>query len=99
MSWPTDRPIIPDPWVHDPPNLRRLMLLPTRGRHPRDIPAEVIVAALAALAEDGDPDTWEVPGPDPGNVWTLAVLGIKFAGLSMYVIEYGESERRNAAGG
>ena len=73
--------------------------MPSRGGRLGDIPGEVIVAALAVLAEDGDPEAWEMPGPDPGNVWTLGLLAVKFNGCSMYIIEYGDSERRRASGG
>ena len=87
-------------WPLDPPHLRRLMLMPIlRPGHPREVPAEVIEAARWALAQDGDPEAWEMPGPDPGNVWTLALLAWKFNGCSMYVIEYGDSERRTASAG
>ena len=79
-------------------SLRRLMLLPLREGHPREIPAEVIQAARRALAQDGDPEAWEMPGPDPGNVCTLPLKSGKFVDhhkakkfidCSMYVIEYG----------
>ena len=40
-----------------------------------------------------------MPGPDPGNVWTLSLIAEKFADCSMYIIEYGDSERRTASAG
>ena len=99
MSWPLVPPLLPEPWPLDPPRLRRLMLMPPGEGHPLDIPAEVIRAALAALAQDGNPQAWELPGPDPANVWTMGLLAVKFNGCSMYIIEYGDSERRRASGG
>ena len=65
-----------------------------RPGHPREIPAEVIEAARRALAQDGDPEACEMAGPDPGNVWTLALVAWKFTGCSMYVIAYGDPQRR-----
>ena len=92
MFWPLDPP--PMSWPLDPPYLRRLILLPLPGGGPHEIPAEVVEAAQRALAQDGDPEEWEMPGPDPGRVWTLALVAKKFIGLSVYVIGYGESKRR-----